>query len=126
MQRCLLKLWQMLHKGNGKRYEQKEEISKLEKDIEKLNLNIKNLERQNKQLDIDHKELKSFHACLTGGVRNIEEERDETKPDTNFLEQEVNMLKGNKKKMETVVSDLVEKGSVNWYELLTIKEIIED
>ncbi|KAI4983497.1 hypothetical protein ZWY2020_025363 [Hordeum vulgare] len=58
------------------------------KDIEQLNLNLKNLERQKKQLDIDHKDLKSIHACLMGIVRNIEEERDETKLDGDFLEQE--------------------------------------
>ncbi|KAI4997422.1 hypothetical protein ZWY2020_052764 [Hordeum vulgare] len=116
----------MFHKGNDKHHEQKEEISKLKKDIKQLNLNLKNLERQKKQLDIDHRELKSIHMCLTGVVRNIEEERDKTKMDRDFLEQEVNMLKGNKNKMTTAVSDLVEKGSANTYELLKIKEILEE
>uniref|UniRef100_A0A8I6X699 Zinc finger GRF-type domain-containing protein n=1 Tax=Hordeum vulgare subsp. vulgare TaxID=112509 RepID=A0A8I6X699_HORVV len=126
VKRYLLKLWKFLHKGNSERHEQKEEISKLKRDIKQLNLKLMNLERQKKQIDIDHKELKSIHACLQGAFQNIEEERDDTKLDRDFLEEEVNMRKGNKKKMETVISGLVEKGCANRYELLTINEILEE
>ncbi|KAI4999728.1 hypothetical protein ZWY2020_004317 [Hordeum vulgare] len=101
-------------------------INKLKKDMEQLNINLKNLERQKNPLDIDHKELKSIHACLSGAVRNIEEDRDETKMDIDFLHHEVSMLKGNKKKTQTVVSDLVYNGSANRYELLKINEILEE
>ncbi|KAI5009001.1 hypothetical protein ZWY2020_010049 [Hordeum vulgare] len=126
MQRCLLKLWQMFHKGNDEHNEQKEEINKLKKDMEELNLILKDLEKKKNQLDNDHERLMSIHACLSGVVRNIEEDRDEIKMDREFLQQEVSMLKGNKKKIQTVVSDLVDKGYVNWYELLRIKEILEE
>ncbi|KAE8815557.1 hypothetical protein D1007_07024 [Hordeum vulgare] len=126
MQRCLLKLWQMFHKGNDEHNEQKEEINKLKKDMEELNLIPKDLEKKKNQLDNDHERLMSIHACLSGVVRNIEEDRDEIKMDRDFLQQEVSMLKGNKKKMQTIVSDLVDKGYVNWYELLRIKEILEE
>ncbi|KAI5001130.1 hypothetical protein ZWY2020_011089 [Hordeum vulgare] len=115
----------MLHKGNDECNEQEEEINKLKKDMEELKLILKNLEMQKNQLDNDHEELKSIHAYLSGVVRNIEEGRYEVKMDKDFLQQEVSMLKGNKKKMQTVVSHLVVKGSTNRYELLKIKEILE-
>ncbi|KAI5000868.1 hypothetical protein ZWY2020_010827 [Hordeum vulgare] len=80
-----------------------------------------------------NKEMKNeemyFHDMdfnFYGAFQNIEEERDDTMLDRDFLEEEVNMQKGNKKKMETVISGLVEKGCANRYELLTIKEILEE
>ncbi|KAI5006133.1 hypothetical protein ZWY2020_033376 [Hordeum vulgare] len=50
---------------------------------------------------------------------------DDTKLERDFLEEEVNMLKENKKKIENVVSELVDKGLANRDDLLMIKEILE-
>ena len=77
-------------------------------------------------MGINDKDLKRIQASLTCAIRNLKEERDEIKLERDFLKEEVHMLKENKKKVQSVIYDLLVQGFANNDELLMIKEILDD
>ena len=82
MQRCLLKLWGMLHESNDDRQAKNEEISRLKMDIEQVNLKLENLvaaversnvttmkiDRQKKQMGIVDKDVKLIQRSPTSAI----------------------------------------------------------
>ncbi|XBI53427.1 hypothetical protein VPH35_035658 [Triticum aestivum] len=140
VKRCLLKLWGMLHESNDDRQAKNEEISRLKMDIEQVNLKLENLvaaaertnvttmkiDRQKKQMGIVDKDVKHIQRSLTSAIQNLKDERGEIKLDKDFLKEEVHKLKENRKKMQSVISDLLGQGFANTDDLLMIKAILEE
>nr|XP_020199452.1 uncharacterized protein LOC109785263 [Aegilops tauschii subsp. strangulata] len=116
MQRCLLKLWGMLHESNDDRQAKNEEISRLKMDIEQA-------EEADGYLD---KDVKRIQRSLTSAIQNLKDERGEIKLDRDFLKEEVHKLKENRKKMQSVICDLLGQGFANTDDLLMIKAILEE
>nr|XP_020154944.1 uncharacterized protein LOC109740313 [Aegilops tauschii subsp. strangulata] len=140
MQRCLLKLWGMLHESNDDRQAKNEEISRLKMDIEQVNLKLENLvaavertnvttmniDRQKKQMGIVVKHIKRIQRSLTSAIQNLKDERGEIKMNMDFLKEEVHKLKENRKKMQSVICDLLGQGFADTDDLLMIKAILEE
>ncbi|XBI80661.1 hypothetical protein VPH35_089766 [Triticum aestivum] len=140
MQRCLLKRWAMLHESNDDRQAKNEEISRIKMDIEQVNLKLKNLaataeitnvttmkiDRQKKQMGIVDKDVKRIQRSLISAIQNLKDERGEIKLDRDFLKEEVHKLKDNRKKMQSVIYDLLGQGFANTDDLLMIKAILEE
>ncbi|EMS60122.1 hypothetical protein TRIUR3_02080 [Triticum urartu] len=138
MQRCLLKLWGMLDESNDDRQAKDEEISMLKMDNEQVNLKLENLvaavertnvitmkiDRQKKRMGIVDKDVKPIQRSLTSAIHNLTDDNGEIKLDRDFLK-EVHKLKENRKKMESVICDLLGQGLTNTDDLLMIKAILE-
>ena len=109
-------------------------------DIEQVNLKLENLaataERTNdttmkidshkKQMGIIDKDVKRIQRSLTSAIQNLKDERGEIKLDRDFLKEEVHKLKENRKKMQSVICDLLRQGFPNTDVLLMIKAILEE
>ncbi|KAM3257589.1 hypothetical protein ACQJBY_049730 [Aegilops geniculata] len=140
MQRCLLKLWGMLHESNDDRQAKNEEISRVKMDIEQVNLKLENLvsaaertnvttmkiDMQKKHMGIVDKDAKRIQRSLTIAIQNLKDERGEIKLDRDFLKEEVHKLKENRKKMKSIICDLLGQGFANTDDLLMIKAILEE
>lgn len=140
MQRCLLKLWGMLDESNDDRQAKDEEISRLKMDNEQVNLKLENLvaavertnvttmkiDRQKKQMGIVDKDVKRIQRSLTSAIHNLKDDKGEIKLDRDFLKEEVHKLKENRKKMQSVICDLLGQGFANTDDLLMIKAILEE
>ncbi|XBH58141.1 hypothetical protein VPH35_079626 [Triticum aestivum] len=140
MPRCLLKLWGMLDESNDDRQAKDEEISRLKMDNEQVNLKLENLvaavertnvttmkiDRQKKQMGIVDKDVKLIQRSLTSAIHNLKDDKGEIKLDMDFLKEEVHKLKENRKKMQSVICDLLGKGFANTDDLLMIKAILEE
>nr|XP_040258476.1 uncharacterized protein LOC109746405 [Aegilops tauschii subsp. strangulata] len=116
MQRCLLKLWGMLDESNDDRQAKDEEISRLKMDNEQVNLKLENLVAA----------VERTNRSLTSAISNLKDDKGEIKLDRDFLKEEVHKLKENRKKMQSVICDLLGQGFTNIDDLLMIKAILEE
>ena len=57
---------------------------------------------------------------------NLKDDKGEIKLDRDFLKEEVHKLKENRKKMQSVICDLLGQGFANTDDLLMIKVILEE
>ena len=93
--------------------------------VERTNVTTMKIDRQKKQMGIVDKDVKRIQRSLTSAIQNLKDERGEIKPERDFLK-EVHKLKENRKKMQSVICDLLGQGFANTDDLLMIRAILEE